>query len=337
MDYNTKIHRRKREILASLEDTSKPVELKNRIMEKKILDLIERNAIGGISKVKIAKALGIDRKYLGRYLMNLQIRNLVRQEKGRQGRFFPNMHTTVDTDLSAEVFSDLFLVNILNPNDGDDDIAEVTSPYIKPRLPYQDPNYHLNLERIIFDFSNTVGTFITYILIQSMNQVNNIATHIQDVKEKDLVIQKWISDAISELQEYLLPIFKEHIYLYIPTFNDRCKRDWITESMIKYTFQEPRYVFDNSTITDLTSAFSNTYPDLYHTLENIRKRWPKIVQRSKEDISHHSMRHEIQMKCKHKYNDCRIPVGQGLNPTIFRPGAHCDRCHRTIYKDKKKY
>jgi DNA-binding transcriptional ArsR family regulator len=334
-DYNTEIFRRKREILRSLQDTSKPLELKNRIIDPKILNLIENNTTGGISITKIATLIGMNRKNIVKHLMTLQSRKLVYREKGRQGRFFPTRHITMHSDLSAEVLSDLFLTKVLNPDDGGD-ILEVISPYIKPRLPYQGPKYDLNLERVIFDFSNAVGSFITYVLIQSMNQVNHIATHVQDVKEKDLVTQKWVADVISELQEYLLLIFKDYIELYIPTLNDRCKEEGISETIIKYAFQEPKYVLDNSTITDLTSAFSNTYPDLYYTLENIRKRWPKSVQRIKDDIYHRSMRHEIQVKCKHKYHEFRIPVRQRLNTAITRSGTHCEKCHRTIYKDKKK-
>lgn len=337
-DYNRKIRRRKREIFTSYNDTLGPIDLKNRILEGKVLNLIESNAIGGVSKINIAKAIGMNRKNLGKHLRRLQIRTLVRQEKGRQGRFFPNIYTTLDSDseLSAEVLARLFLIKVLKPDEGVD-IIEVKSPHIQPRLPCQDPNYDLSLERIMLDFSNVVGAFITYILIQSMNQVNSIATHIQDAKEKDLVIQKWVAGVIAELQEYLLPVFRDYIQLYVPIFIDSCEKDGISKSIFKYKFQEPRYVFDDSTIADLTNAFSNVYPNLYYILEQIRKRWPKIVQKEQERNWYVSMSYEIKRKCKHDFKNCRIPIGQGLIPTLTQPGSHCRKCHLTTPTDKKKY
>jgi len=334
-DYNRELFRIREKALSTVDSTSTSREDKIRIRRRKILNLIVGyTAIGGISLADISRIIDIDRKYLIKHLQSLQIDGLVRRGKGKHGRYLATKYIPSDTYLSAEVFAKLFVAYVLRPND--DDIAQVYSPYIESRSLDQYQNYGLSLERIMFDFSNAIGAFITYVLIQSMNQVNNIITNVQDTKEKDLVIQKWVSDVISELQAYLLPLFKDCIQNSILTI-DRCKKDGIGESILNYVYLEPKYIFDNSIIADLTSAFSNAYPDLYRTLEKVRKKWPKIVQQTNDNITYLSMSHEIQRKCKHEYKECSIPVGEGRIPTITRPGFHCSKCHRTVNKDNKRY
>lgn len=224
-DYGRELFCIREKLLLTIDNASTSREDKIRIRRRKILSLIVGyTAIGEISLADISRIIDVDRKYLKKHLQSLQTDGLVHRGKGKHGRYLATKYIPSDTYLSAEILVKLFVAYVLRPND--EDIAEVYSPYIEPRSLYQYQNDCLNLERTVFDFSNVVGSFMTYVLIQSMNQVNKIAAHIQDAKEKDLVIQKWVSDVFSELQEYLLPIFKYYIQNSILTL-DRCKKDEI--------------------------------------------------------------------------------------------------------------
>lgn len=260
MDYNTEIIRRREELLSSLAFTSSAREIHAIKIKKKILTLVEsRTGDGGVSDSQIAKSVGINRKNIKKYIADLSSRGLIRRGKGRHGKYLGVRYVSLPNGFSAEIFARLFVGRAFGIGEGVD-LTEVTGLYIKPKLPNGDLNYYL--ERFIFDFSNTIGAYLVYTLIQSMNSDNDIAKNICDAEEKDLVIQKWFSDVVSELQQYLLPVFKHYLAYCLPTLYDRCNKNDMCETLVRYDLCPPKYLFDALLVNDMTNAFQSVYPNL---------------------------------------------------------------------------
>jgi predicted transcriptional regulator len=253
-NYDRRLFRRRK--LRHLEAAKLPPklrELKNRGKLLQILNVILIYSENGIPHQKLAEIVKIDRKTLRKYTKWLTEKELIRRE-GKHGNYFPTSKSKGGTYASADTLCRQFVKMAFDWNDYwqgqatssiPQVLKEVTSQYIKPRQ--KTVTDDMNLERILFDFSNTIGGFITYILIQSMNSSIKIEKHVHDLEEESLVKQKWIGDVMSVLSEYLLNIFIEQTW-YHPTNFPPDQR--------KYTY-----------FGDLTSSFFLVYPDLYKKLE----------------------------------------------------------------------
>jgi hypothetical protein len=106
----------------------------------------------------------------------------------------------------------------------------------------------IDLERILFDFSNTIGGFITYVLIQSLRLSPEITERSDDFEDKGLFAQKWIADTLSVLSENLIYIFETHTDLYLSRFLD---------------------INDPLANNKLNLAFANVYPFFHKELESV--------------------------------------------------------------------
>lgn len=153
-------------------------------------------------------------------------------------------------------------------------MKEVISEYILPRKP-TDSIDGIDLERILFDFSNTIGGFITYVLITSLNLSPKITERSEDFEEKGLLAQKWIADVLSVLSEDLIYIFEAYTSLHI-------SRSLNTT---------------NSSLTsDLNSAFPNVYPSLHEEFEIIMEQLPQEVKNKIDEF--HRVRAVKKLKSK---------------------------------------
>lgn len=260
INYDERLFRRRR--LRHLEAELPPNlrELKNTRKLLHTLNVILIYSENGISHQKLAEKVKVDRKSLRKYTKWLTERGLIRRE-GKRGNYFPTSKPIRGINASADILCRRFLEMAFDWDDYwqvqtisiPQVLKEVTSQYIRPRPKTVADD--INLERILFDFSNTIGGFITYILIQTMNISNKLDKYTHDLEEKSLIERKWIGDVMSILSEHLLSIFFEQTW-YHPTNFPPDPR--------KYTY-----------VGDLTSSFSLAYPDLYKKLEILMQKLPE--------------------------------------------------------------
>jgi hypothetical protein len=260
-NYDKSLFRRRRlRQLEAAEIPSKLRELKKRGKLLKILNVILIYPEIGISHQKLAEIVKIDRKSLRKYTKWLIEKGLIRRE-GKHGNYFPTSKSKGGTYASADTLCRQFVKMVFDWDDYwqgqatsiPQALKEVTSQYISPRQ--KTVAGDINLERILFDFSNTIGGFITYILIQLVNPSIKIEKHVHDLEEESLVKQKWVGDVMSVLSEHLLNIFIEQTW-YHPTNFPQDPR--------KYTY-----------FGDLTSSFFLAYPELYKKLEILMRKLPE--------------------------------------------------------------
>ena len=172
------------------------------------------------------------------------------------------------------------------------------------------------LEQTLFDFSNSIGAFITYVLLQSMNPYNKLLfTKYNTRNKQEKLVREWIHNAISavfisrsllELKRMLYRTLRDHQYL-----SNSFKVD------VNFTLTNP--IIKNKDIaTKINKAYGRLYPQIYTNLENILTNLPKKI---KSERSYDRGTIEKWNSCIHEYG----PVSNN-HPLFSYPVRQCKKC-----------
>jgi hypothetical protein len=137
------------------------------------------------------------------------------------------------------------------------------------------------LEKTLFEFSNLIGAFIAYVLIQAMNPGNRrLIGNLKDKNENtskkllgslesktDQHAKKWTRDAITTVIPYLLWDFRTSIHKRLGSYPKNF------DEKVKY-FWKPDLVFDRETARKAKSALARLYPFLNYELDDILRSLP---------------------------------------------------------------
>lgn len=278
INYDARLFRRRKIKHFEAEFPDRLIELRNRGKLLRILNMILRFDEKGISHQKLADEYKLDRKTLRKYTKWLIERGLIVRD-GKSGKYFAASMLKTGINMSADAICRNFLEITFDSIKKEErffslpieqrlsslkdlefgPLKEIQSKYIRPRAITEKPD-EIDLERILFDFSNIIGGFVTYILIQSLNMSNEISKDGEDFEEKGLLIQKWVADVVSVLSEELLSLFEKYTAFH---------------------YSHSVAQANNTTINHLILAYSNTYSGLFKKLKNIMK---KVHQENREEI-----------------------------------------------------
>jgi predicted transcriptional regulator len=189
--------------------------------EREVYRVIRVYAINGerLNHDKLAYLVDLDRKRLRRYTTSLTEKGLVKRESGPHGRYYLTKETHINPLLKAYLFGDNFRRNLLEKDDlittnkkvqysipplGSKDFTTYRR-YFEPKFSEKD-----KLERTLFEFSNRIGAFISYVLIQAMSRSGN-NEDIEDPKVQNVLVQRWVNTAITKILPHLAPQFKDSI------------------------------------------------------------------------------------------------------------------------------
>ena len=187
--------------------------------EAEILNAIILHEADGISHGELAKIIKKDRKNLRIYTKRLTDRKIIRRESGPHGKYHvtnPYGRTWYSAYLFGNLIKERILpdeCNLVLTNKGEKipenmDFVTYTS-YFRPRFTSDS-----ELQRVLFEFSNMIGAFVLYILIQGLNPANNRIIESQKYVEQDQLVQEWVKTTLSEVigdKADLLRSFKESI------------------------------------------------------------------------------------------------------------------------------
>jgi hypothetical protein len=140
---------------------------------------------------------------------------------GKHGRYFQIVNVYQNTILAASIFSKA-AISKLN--------LENASTYSEDYFSFKSGE-ESGLEKALFEFSNKIGAFITYVLIQAMNPRNEdiIRSEEKDL-DRDALVQEWTKNAILTIVPFLLGAFKDAIFLDL----DSIKPSDLFPTSIKY-------------------------------------------------------------------------------------------------------
>jgi hypothetical protein len=306
--------------------------LKSRSDEKEntILEIILVYAMkGGISHNQLAHIMDLDRKSLRKYTKKLlKDKKIKKDGKGRHGNYFPTEEVYKDPLLNATLFGDDFRFRLLDKmqdlvlcnqiiTDFDlgkqIDCTSYTSLY-KPKFTHKH-----KVEHTIFEFSNRIGAFITYALIQAMNPDNNKSS--LSTKGQDEIVKKWAQNSISNVLPFLVKDFNDVVYRAI----DQYPRGY--EEQVKFTDRRPRFVLDKSIISRLLIAFGRLYPRISYEFDKMINKLPEASENYKRYMEEMREMWKQQQSCEHIYKEL---------PTITLHGYYGKQCCKCHYIKKVK-
>lgn len=292
--------------------------------EKKntILEIIRIYGMrGGVSHNQLSKEVYLDPKNLGPYIKELIKEGQVKKGKGLRSKYFPTEDAFKDQLLNAYLFGNNFRRNILRK-----DIVITTDRKVEYVIPfpshcidftiyrrYFEPKFDKSseLERSLFEFSNKIGAFVTYFLIQIMDTNR---TNLTSNKTNDFLLEEMVRKALSTIIPYMLSVFKDSVYKSVG------KYPLTHEGEIKYLEKRPRYAFEKHIIKELRRSFVHIYPLMSFEFEKIDKRLSNELTSFKEHLEYMHQKWKGQDVCKHEYN---VPV-----TTIHGYcGKQCIKCH----------
>ena len=173
------------------------------------------------------------------------------------------------------------------------------------------------LEHSLFEFSNKIGGFITYFLIQIMD-VNRIK--LTSNRSTDFLLEEMARKAVSTIIPYAMSVFKDSVYKSVG------KYPLTYEDKIKYLEKKPRYIFEKDIIKELRRSFVHIYPLMSYEFEKIDERLSNELASFKEHLKYMHKKWKEQEACKHEYN---VPV-----MTIH---GYCDKqCNKCCYITRVK-
>lgn len=303
--------------------------------EGRVLELIIQSGSMGISKIKLARDVPLDRKNLTKYLDRLVQLKLIRKDDGKQGKYYPTNKVFEDVMKNGKFLGNLFAQRLLLKRHHligrrKNSLIDYTRiPLFRP-----DIRESFGLVQALFEFSNTIGAYILYVLIQAVNPKNRIVK--LEGKPEDLIIESWLTESINGMIQMLLPAFKKIIEPHILEFligsekpEDRYR------GLVEYNWVEPFFQVSPEVIDKLTKSYHVLYPFLYVDLVSLFDNLPQEIESERHLIEYQEISRKKQSACKHK-----TVAGKSLLNKIndvdfygervgYRYVQHCSRCHYT--------
>ena len=268
-----------------------------------IIRFIVRSGHKGIAKKDLLRLLYCDQSTVYRITKKLEEEGVLRIVRKGQRTSYLAIQTNVEVNANMGA-------SIL----GRSAIPKIFSGY--RRIP-NDLTDDDHLEKTLLDFSSSIGAFITYVYIQSMNPHNSLlsVSGKENIEQQEILTTEWIHNGISSafLSRSLFE-FKNML------FRSLSGRNYVSDSFeakINFTMKDP-IIKDKKLAHKIIKAFAKLYPDTYRTLENIVKDLPKKIETEK---AYESNVVEKWNTCIHEYG----PVTYD-NPFSPYPIRQCKNC-----------
>jgi hypothetical protein len=276
---------------------------------------------GGISHNELATKVSLHRSNLRKYTNKLMEKGLIRRGKGLQGKYFPTEEPYKDHLFNAFMLGHDFDFNLLKK---EEDLVLTDKILVAPEYRdftgyrrYYEPKFAKTdrVERKLFEISNRIGAYVTFILIQAMNPDNHNNT-IPSV-EADKAAEEWVRTAISQiLSSSLLNYFRDSIY----KATNRYPIGYKAQS--EYFEQHPRFRLDRDILDQILPAFNDIYPLLGLELEETMKVLPKALDIYKQNLENSHKISQQQKSCDHDWIKKEVEIG------INRYFKYCVKCNK---------
>lgn len=259
-----------------------------RRLKAKIMSLLLSCPNSGMSEAEVCEELSkvvrrkkggkkpIDKKYVRRYLEELIEEEAVRKDSGKFGKYYPNLKLKDNYSLESSVYSG--------------ELAAFFDQYRK--FVTGEPPWNTNcrnledFNQLIPSFSIRLGAIMTYLLIQSMNISNNIIAGGNSKAEKDILVKKWVKDIFSDIAVDILESFRFSIQDLLVAGDKRETSLSIEVENLKenVTIEDlsgviPAYTLGDKVISDLETAFFNSYPILFPYLDKMQSEIPQLTKK----------------------------------------------------------
>lgn len=268
------------------------------IIENNILDIINAFTAHheGILVKELAKLVNLNRRSVTHYIQSLRNKGKIKTSK-KTGRLVSTSDVFKDPIINAEVFGYIFETRLLNKNNKNfvSDVSEsiffgkTNREYNLKTHEYDEwtdaveanpPQNHLYepkfsdkdfVEKMLFEYSNRVGSFIIYLIMYAINPDNynkdnsNNLWSLSD-KDKDEMAKEIINRGILSIIPFLASSFREILDKRTgkyPHFKDM-------KTKLEYLTRSPKFIIDDKEyFRSLINAFTRLYPLMSYQFEKI--------------------------------------------------------------------
>jgi hypothetical protein len=158
------------------------------------------------------------------------------------------------------------------------------------------------LEHTLFEFSNRIGAFITFVLIQSMNPDNFSGTNLESPKERDLMAKEWVNKAVLVVLPFIIRQFRDSVHKGI----NKYPRTW--EEQKRYFNKSPKFKMEKEIIDDLTRSFTRIYPLVSFEFKKIFQNLSSEIKSYKSWLEQLEQKEKKRSKCKHQFREPRMTI-----------------------------
>lgn len=249
-------------------------------LDTKIKKRIVASGPVGITQKMLCKELCIPRmtayRCCKRFEENKEIRVI---REGRGARYIAKSKIVMDPEIGAFAQGSQAYFRIIRKrrsvpmivSDIDIDIGKLT-----------------DLELALFDFSNTLGALLTYVLLQAMSQANPILYREYHRKgpyrmsniRKDHLVKQWIEGFFSGILLSTPNKFRDLLYektgRYPTNFDDRVKLFADKKTLLS--------IEDPEVVGLACMALHRIYPSISHALDRISMQLPRTIESEKASL-----------------------------------------------------
>jgi predicted transcriptional regulator len=267
------------------------------IVESNILDIINTYTIhnNGILVKEIAKKINLSTRSVTHYIQNLRNKGKIKTSE-KTGKLVSTSDVFKDPIINAELFGYFFKTRLLNKSNKNF-ILKGKSTYFKSKnvvnlnannyevetqaLQIDSINYNklftsdnpdrYRYEKLLFEYSNRIGSFITYLIMYALNPDNyneNNDNNLSSLSDNDKdevakeIINKGIISIIPSLARTFTEILDKTTGKY-PSFKDM-------KTKIEYLTHSPKLIIDDKkSFLSLVNSFTRLYPSMSYEFEKI--------------------------------------------------------------------
>lgn len=270
----------------------------------------------GIFQNDVASRAGVDRITVYRVTKKYSNQKIIITRKlGRGTKYVAASMTYLNANTEAYMIGRNFLGDVL----GKEDCILCKRPYLihHKRLhaidyefvrcvdlsSYRDyfiPKFTQNtkLEKMLFEFSNQMGAYITFLFIQFMNP-NNILLKLSSQEpgntDKRNIIRGLVKNSISLTIPDMFDIFRRECLSRL-----RKDKPQNADGMTPSNFE-----LDKKSVSNLSIAFANLYPFLNFSLVRIIESLPHTTNMPKQILDEYDELYRKQETCRHKWRNIK--------------------------------
>jgi predicted transcriptional regulator len=274
--------------------------------EQKLLQIIRVYTVkeGGICQKKLLKQINLDRKNAKPSIDMLMEKGLIKKE-GFHGKYISTEKSYNDPMLFAYFFADLFRRDLLKQENLVTTRRRVENPFAYPAYctdftmyrHYFEPKFTEKdkLEHTLFEFSNKIGAFITYVLIRAMDP-GTYKDNLKSAQEQDRLMREWVHKAVLRALPFIIWQFRDSVYKGINQY----PRNY--DEHVSYRDQSPKFIMSRETIDELARSFARIYPLITDGFQTIFQNLSSEVEAYKLQIEELKKGRKEQEKCKHQFD-----------------------------------
>ncbi len=272
--------------------------------------------VSGISIGEIEKRVSLDRKTVRRYTTILLLKRYVKRVnrgKTSYGRFFATRAGLGALGSRAILLGNLFARRILQER-----LTLVQSENLTrsgcvdfssmPEFLEVNQNKY-GMVRSLFEFSSAIGTFVVFLLIQSMNKRGS---------DSRVLIER----ALAQLVPFLLPTFKSYVEKPLLNYFKFETEEELLDFLHRWRRTDLSSEFNFKIVRKLSGALGRLYPYLWYELDKANNNIPKEIESMFQHSEYVKMKKQFQSKCKHDFVQVKDNETYGTY-------THCKRCHYT--------